>query len=147
MTVRISRPLLQQIRAYCADDPAQERCGLLLGHDPACVSAWLPAANVASDPAKRFEIDPASLIAAHKSARADGPALLGCFHSHPNGSVEPSPCDASMARDDGQLWLIMAGGTYALWRAGAQGLHDRFTPVPLKEVDEVPLASAGTCRQ
>lgn len=147
MTVRISRPLLQQILAYCADAPEQERCGLLLGDDPACIAAWLPAANVASDPTKRFEIDPASLISAHKAARTGGMALLGCFHSHPTGSVEPSPCDADLARDDGQLWLICAGQTHALWRAGAQGLHGRFTAERLEEVDEVALASPGTCRQ
>lgn len=113
---------------HAAGSPAREVCGLLLGR-PGHVTDWRAAANVADDPARRFEIDPVALIGAHKVARAGGPAIVGCYHSHPNGSTEPSPCDAAMALVDAGLWLILAPPRFALWRAGARGLHGRFAQV------------------
>lgn len=131
MEIRISRPLLATILARIAASPAEEVCGLLLGSVDAAggatVSAAPAAANVADERARRFELDPAALIAAHRAARAGGPAVLGHYHSHPSGDVSPSPRDAAMALDEGALWLIGApDGGHALWRAGRGGLHGRF---------------------
>lgn len=126
MVFRISSALLAQIIYQAAKSSHAEICGLLLGEGNE-VREIRPAANVAPDPASRFEIDPATLIAAHRVARNGGMAVLGHYHSHPNGAIEPSPCDADMAPPDGALWLICApDGRYALWRAGDAGLHGRF---------------------
>ena len=99
-----------------------EACGLLLGHDDTVASA-LPTANIAPAPERHFEIDPAALIAAHRTARAGGPAVLGYFHSHPTGSARPSPTDASSAAHDGRVWAIVAGDTVALWRDTLSGFE------------------------
>lgn len=124
--------MLEQILAQAAAAPEMEVCGLLLGREGRIAEAR-PAANVADDPARRFELDPAALIAAHRSARAGGAQILGHYHSHPGGNTEPSDCDAAMADVDGALWLICApGGDYALWRAGTGGLHGRFTQCGLE---------------
>tara|TARA_R110000782_G_scaffold268047_1_gene364017 strand:- start:23680 stop:24093 length:414 start_codon:yes stop_codon:yes gene_type:complete len=132
MVFRISRALLAQIIYQAAKSSHAEICGLLLGAGDE-VREIRPAANVALDPASRFEIDPATLIAAHRAARNGGMAVLGHYHSHPNGVIEPSPCDADMALPDGALWLICApDGRYALWRAGDTGLHGRFTRCALE---------------
>lgn len=96
--------------------PDREICGLLLG-EGLCVTAILPAANVAATPAIRFEIDPAILFAAHKAARAGGPAIIGCYHSHPDGRAEPSPRDAEAAAP-GSVWVIVADGQITAWQAG-----------------------------
>lgn len=86
-----------------------------------------PCRNVAADPARRFEIDPAALLAAHRAARAGGPAILGCYHSHPSGVAEPSACDAAAAEPNGWLWLIVAGDQVRGFRAVGTGmLHGRF---------------------
>ncbi len=131
MTVHISRALLARIKAHAAASPNAEICGLLLGGEGR-ISEARPAANVADDPAQRFELDPAVLFAAHREARAGGLAVLGHYHSHPGGNAVPSACDAEMAQEGGMLWLICApGGACALWRAGTGGLHDRFVPVNL----------------
>lgn len=131
MVVNISRDVLEQIVAQAAAAPDAEICGLLLGRDGS-ISEARPADNVADDPACRFELDPAVLLAAHRAARAGGAQILGHYHSHPGGDTQPSVCDAAMARADGALWLICApGGDHRLWRAGERGLHGRFAPVDL----------------
>lgn len=129
MTTRISRGVLDRILALAGAETT-EICGLLLGEGD-YVSAILPAGNVAQDPAAHFEIDPAQLIAAHKAVRAGGPAILGHYHSHPGGRPEPSVTDAACAAADGALWLIAGRERdVRLWRAGASGLHGRFSEVP-----------------
>jgi desampylase len=130
MSVNISRAMLAQIVDWAARSPEKEVCGLLFG-DEVHISGWSVARNVADDPARRFEIDPAALIAAHRAARAGGPAIVGYVHSHPSGSVMPSACDAEMALGDGAIWLIVAPPDYALWQAGSSGLHGRFARVEL----------------
>jgi len=109
---------------------ALECCGLLVGRGGRIKRA-VPAANVHSDPARHFEIDPAALIAAHRDARAGGAAVLGYYHSHPTGRAEPSPTDQAMASGDGRIWAIIAGGTVTLWRDAPAG----FEPLPTRVAD------------
>jgi desampylase len=110
-----------------------EICGLLLGHGERVVTA-LACRNVAAAPATRFELDPAALLAAHRAARAGGPAVLGHYHSHPSGAARPSPRDAADAAPDGSLWLIVAGDAVTAWRAVHEGaLHGRFDPVAMRD--------------
>lgn len=103
------------VLANVAAKPAQEVCGLLLG-DESRIDEARPAGNVAPDPARHFELDPATLFAAIRAERGGGARLVGHYHSHPNGSVEPSIHDAAAACRPGWLWLIVAGGEAALWR-------------------------------
>ena len=117
MKVEISSMLLEQIM-----DPAavtqEEICGLLLGEDGR-IDAIRPAANVAADRRRHFELDPAILLAAHKEARQGGRRLMGHYHSHPSGIPVPSATDAACATPDGSLWLIVAGTQARLWIATA----------------------------
>lgn len=115
MKRRISSILLAEIVSRAASK-ASEICGLLLGEGER-ITAHLPAANVAADPARHFELDPAVLIAAHRAQRAGGPRIIGHYHSHPGGSAVPSATDAACARPDGSLWLIVGGGVARLWSA------------------------------
>lgn len=89
-----------------------ECCGLLEGEregDIFHVHALHLARNLAAR-SDRFEIDPAGHIAAQKTARANGRAIIGCYHSHPDGAAEPSQTDAAGAAQDDFLWIIVAGG-------------------------------------
>jgi desampylase len=127
----ISQRIIDQMIAVADASPNLEVCGMLFG-TPDCVEGVQSALNVADNPAERFEIDPAALIAAHRKARAGGAALAGCYHSHPNGLREPSACDAEMALEAGWVWLIVAGGEVTAWRAVEGGaLHGRFDPLPI----------------
>jgi len=117
MQVTISRADLEQIVTAAAASE-EEICGLLLG-EGTDIMAVRSVSNVAVDRARHFEIDPAALIAAHRAAREGGLRVLGHYHSHPSGVAVPSATDAACALPDGSLWLIVAEGVAALWRAEA----------------------------
>lgn len=134
MNLQISSSLQQNLRDLAAATPAVEICGLLVGRG-ARVLRLVPARNVAADPARSFEIDPATLLATHREARGDGHQVIGHWHSHPNGQPEPSARDAARATDNGQIWLILAAGGMTAWRARSSGAGPaRFEPVPV-EID------------
>ena len=115
MDLRISRTQREQLLAWADDAKPEECCGLLLGCGNV-VEQIVLTANTASDKFMEFEIDPLALITAEKAARTGGPSILGYFHSHPNGAVAPSPCDARMAAVDGRRWIIIAGDNITCWR-------------------------------
>jgi desampylase len=129
MAVCITASALAAIHQAARHSHPHEACGLLLGRGD-LIEAAQPTANVAPDPARHFEIDPAALIAAHRAARAGGPALLGYFHSHPTGIAAPSPTDRAMAARDGRIWAIAANGTITLWRDSRSG----FEPLSYDDV-------------
>lgn len=134
MKFLITSGVKEQLLVAAASAAPEECCGLLLGSDDRIESA-VPAANVAADKTRSFEIDPAVLLRTHREARGAGMKVVGHYHSHPNGVAEPSKRDAARAVEDGQLWVIVAGGTLSGWRAGAatpDALHNRFHPVTLE---------------
>ncbi len=88
-------------------------CGLLFG-DASRIADAERTVKVADDPGRTFEIEPAALFMAIRLERAGGPRLIGHYHSHPNGSAEPSPRDLA-ASEPGRLWLIIGGGQARLW--------------------------------
>ena len=89
----------------------RECCGLLSGvldADLMRIMALHPARNLSDDP-HRFQIDPADHVSAQKTARGNGHAIIGCYHSHPAGRAQPSASDLAGAGEDGFLWLIASG--------------------------------------
>jgi proteasome lid subunit RPN8/RPN11 len=149
MILRLSRTLAQAIQSETQSADRHECCGLLLGDRAVLrIDAILPAANVAADPLHRFEIDPATLLAAHKAARAGGPQIVGHYHSHPGGEPVPSATDAAMAQGDDEIWLVVgAEGAMRAWRASRQGaLHSRFDPLEIFLSAESGLAPSGAAR-
>ena len=120
MKTRISRTVLDAIRNHAAAEPDREVCGLLFGSE-ARIDGVMAAENVADDPTRHFEIDPAALFAAIRAERAGGPKIAGYYHSHPGGKATPSRTDRASAAPDGKLWLIVANDAVTGWRAGPEG--------------------------
>lgn len=134
MTLRISSDVIDRIIAEAARFHDREVCGLLFG-SAGLVSGMQSCRNVARDPAATFEIDPQQLVDAHRAARAGGPAVIGCYHSHPSGVAVPSMTDAALAAADQSIWLIAAGRGIGAWRAVERGrIHDRFDSVTFEPV-------------
>jgi proteasome lid subunit RPN8/RPN11 len=123
MTLEISSALLARLLAEAQATPGLEVCGLLFGNS-ARIAAAEPCANVAPNPARAFEIDPAALFAAHRRARAGGAAPIGHYHSHPTGRAEPSATDVASAMGDGAVWLILAGQDARAWRTVERGAFE-----------------------
>jgi len=113
----ISRSLVEALLARAKASPGREVCGLLLG-GPGRITAAVPVANIAADPAREFELDPAAHFAAIRAARAGGPAVIGHYHSHPSGLDRPSARDAEAAFDPSLLWMIVTTAKLSLWRVG-----------------------------
>jgi proteasome lid subunit RPN8/RPN11 len=132
MSLRISSGQRQFLLDQAASGGDLEVCGLLVGRDNV-LEQLVPARNVAANPARSFEIDPATLLAVHRDARRTGQRVIGHWHSHPNGRAEPSGRDAARATENGQIWLIIAGGDLSAWRAQSCGAGPAsFTSVPLE---------------
>ena len=68
MALEVTSDIIATLVAEAARAAPAECCGLLLGRDGR-ISEARPAANVADNPLRRFEIDPAALFAAHREAR------------------------------------------------------------------------------
>ena len=94
------------------------------------------ADNVAADRARNFEVDPRVLLRLHRQLRGGPTALVGVWHSHPDGGVRPSATDLSRAWEPALMWVItpVAGGradAAAAWRLRGEGEGARFAPEPL----------------
>ena len=130
MTIEVTSGTIATLREEAAKAAPLECCGLLLGRDGTVLEARA-AANVAPDPSRHFEIDPAALFAAHRAAREGGPQLLGYYHSHPSGHPVPSATDCEHTSGDDRVWAIIAGGDVAFWRDEPGG----FAAVEVDKVD------------
>jgi proteasome lid subunit RPN8/RPN11 len=127
--IAIAGPARAAMLAGAAAAHPNEACGLLFGEARLVAEASV-APNVADAPSHQFEIDPAHLFEAHRRARAGGPAIIGCWHSHPDGNLRPSARDAAGVTDRNWLWLIVAGGTVAIWRPDGTGFRRLAEPAP-----------------
>ncbi|HKU54453.1 MAG TPA: M67 family metallopeptidase [Rhizomicrobium sp.] len=135
--VALPQALRDQILRAAQDAYPRECCGLVEG---ACeaqtyrITALHPARNLAGA-ADRFEIDPRDQFTAYKAARARGSAIVGCYHSHPNGRAAPSAADQAGAGEEDFLWLIAASGEINAF-VYAQG---GFLPAQLAGRGQPPL--------
>lgn len=130
MIVEVTREVRERILAEAAAAYPRECCGVLLG-EGATVRAVTAARNVHPAPEKHFEIDPRTLIHAHRAARSGGPQVMGYYHSHPRGPAEPSATDRATAAHDGRIWAIVGEGEVRFWRDDEAG----FEPLSLRVID------------
>lgn len=113
-----------------------EACGLLFGSrsgNLVLVEAASVAANIAADPRCRFEVEPRHLIDSQRSARNGGPAVVGVWHSHPEGPLRPSAADRAGVTDPSWIWIIVSPQGLAAFLPDASAA-DGFRPL----LDAVP---------
>jgi len=106
----LSAVLHRQLIAEARAALPRECCGLIEGMrdgDTIEVLALHPTRNLA-ETADAFEIDPAEHIRLLRELRRTGHEIVGCYHSHPNGSAVPSPRDRRGAAEAGFVWVICA---------------------------------------
>ena len=120
MELHLSSNDQQQLLRWAKAAGAHECCGLLRGSGNRIAAVELTR-NVAADPTRHFELDPAALVAVHKDIRAGGLPLLGYFHSHPNGLAQPSEIDVAQAPPDNLYWLIIANLLVTAWQPVVTG--------------------------
>ena len=112
MSVRVVLPpaVRRAIVAHTRDAQPAECCGLLLGRG-ARVAHAIRMANRAAPP-HRYRIDDRAHIALRKILRDIRPPLtiVGVYHSHPRGSLEPSATDRAEAHYPD--WVHVIAGTH-----------------------------------
>ena len=122
--VRLTHEQLQAIERAAEAAYPEEACGLLVGRSlPGAgyrVSTVEAGVNVAEPPrTRRFEVDPKLRLRLERELRESPNSVIGVYHSHPDGSAEPSETDISMIFEPAMVWLItavadgMAGATMA----------------------------------
>lgn len=108
MIVQLSAGHRAQLEREARAAFPRECCGLVEGRrdgDRLEISALHACRNVArGDDA--FEIDPAEHFRLMRTLRGTNRAIIGCYHSHPNGTPEPSARDLAASGEEGFLWLI-----------------------------------------
>jgi proteasome lid subunit RPN8/RPN11 len=108
-TLFMAAGLLAAISDAATRAHPDECCGLIEG--ARIEGAWRATAvhetrNLADNPARSFLIDPEAQFRLLRALRGTDRAIIGCFHSHPNGPAEPSARDLAEAVEDGFVWLI-----------------------------------------
>jgi proteasome lid subunit RPN8/RPN11 len=91
---------LAAIREHAQAAYPEECCGLLLGAAARReeVTAVVPVENRYAEPGRGFELTPNAVACALAQERRGGQAVVGVYHSHPDGAALPS------RRDEREAW-------------------------------------------
>lgn len=92
--------VLDEIRAHGREAYPEECCGALLGRkgEPARVVRVERIENARGEErARRYEVSPQDYLRVERLALAEGLALLGFYHSHPDHPAAPSTYDRDHA--------------------------------------------------
>ncbi len=113
----------------------KECCGLIEGtrdQDGWHVVQLHEMPNIADEPARHFLIDPQPQISLLRRLRGTDRAVIGCFHSHPQGRAEPSATDLKSAVEGEFVWLIAGGGPDDFTFAAYLFSSGSFTKLPIQ---------------
>lgn len=132
---------LRKLKDHAAACWPEEACALLVGleHQDGrrVISRVELARNIAEDPLRYFEVDPACRIRLEKELRQKDERILGLFHSHPDGVARPSDTDAQRIYEKDLSWLIAAANKDGFEEIGA------FHPATKYGFDKARLTIRG----
>lgn len=106
-TVRFPQALIEQLQELAHQAPDREICGLV-GAINTRPTRIYPVANVAENPQRHFLLDGKQQIETMRQMRDNDETLFAIYHSHPNGSPEPSQEDIEKAAYPNTLYLIIS---------------------------------------
>lgn len=109
----ISPRHLHAIHLHASMTYPEECCGILIGHhqeeasEGALVQRILSAQNACQDRrTDRYLIDPRTILAAHREARAMEMDIVGYYHSHPDQPAKPSDFDRQHAWSEVSYMIV-----------------------------------------
>jgi proteasome lid subunit RPN8/RPN11 len=148
----ISPRHLQAAELHAAATYPEECCGILIGRplDPeehgeegALVERILSAQNARNESrGNRYLIEPETVLAAHKEARAANLDVVGYYHSHPDHPAEPSEFDREHAWP-GYSYLIVSVRKGQVAESRSWRLRDDRESFDEETVDPARGASAA----
>jgi len=127
--------MIDLMMAHAADEFPNECCGLLVTGPRG--DRLVRAKNLAIQPGREFDLDPDAWLEVE-----DDETVSAVYHSHPNGTSEPSLADKSACESSGLPWHIVGypGGSHTLIdpsgfdapyleRPYVHGVHDCYSIV------------------
>ncbi|WP_181692730.1 desampylase [Natronomonas sp. LN261] len=135
MTLELPNAHRMALVEHAREGAPEEVVGVLAGShgEPSAVERTDRARNAAETPHTRYEIAPKAELVVLERIEAAGLDVVGFYHSHPRGPLEPSATDARLAAWPGYSYVIvsLADGGANLgswrWRGG------RFEREPIRE--------------
>lgn len=119
-TLELPEDLRADVLEHARDGAPEEVVGVLAGDRGESVSRVRTvhrASNAADEPRTRYEIEPQEELALLERIDADGEDVVGFYHSHPRGPLEPSEVDAERAAWPGYSYVIaVPPAKVASWR-------------------------------
>lgn len=109
--LRLDPKQLAEIQKHAVEAYPHECCGVLLGQRDAeqrVVARAVRCRNAHPNPATRYSIDPAELIAIQRSARESHFQIVGFYHSHPDHPPSVSATDLAEADWTGCSYIIVS---------------------------------------
>ncbi len=137
----------REIVQHARRDAPREACGLIAGKAN-IAQRIIPLPNAASDPEKRYLIDPSAYIKTLTALEKEGLSLVGFYHSHPKGDPIPSPTDIREAAYPDAVYVIagLRGEKPALsaWRIryGQVESVEICTGIPTETDEDITLSRA-----
>ncbi|MDO8632809.1 MAG: M67 family metallopeptidase [Phycisphaerales bacterium] len=136
MNLVIDPTLLDTLVAHAERDYPEECCGILVGVRRGLdriIHRAVPSNNITEgDRRRNYQVDWEMLLRTQRQARADQREIIGFYHSHPDGSAQPSQRDLDHAWSDcSYLILAMFAGRYvdsASWRTDDRRRTFEFEP-------------------
>ena len=110
MTLELPNSARETISDHAREGAPEEIVGMLAGHrgDTSTVERVFPAENVANTPTRRYEIAPEAELELLDRIDEAGLDVVGFYHSHPKGPLEPSAVDARLAAWPGYSYVIVS---------------------------------------
>lgn len=105
--LELPRPLINQILAHAQQNPDEEICGLISSKNNNATK-YYRIANVAENKARHFEMSGPQQIAAMKTMREQGEALMAIVHSHPEAPAIPSKLDKESNNYPDVYYLVVS---------------------------------------
>lgn len=140
MILQIDAKLTKQMVDSAEAAFPAEACGLIIGRGKGQlirVTRVVPAGNLLATTDDRFELDPAIRIAVEKELRDSGTKdrIVGHYHSHTDGTADPSATDRAMAHEPELAWLIVGvldGQAIQTLAHRMDEKRGQFRPVPIR---------------
>lgn len=140
MILQIDAALLKGMADAAEAAFPAETCGLIVGRGKGQlvrVTAVVAATNLQADTTDRFELDPAARLTLERDLREAGgkDRIVGHYHSHTDGSAEPSATDRAMAFEPELAWVIIGVVDGQAIQTLAHRLDEKrgnFRPVPIR---------------
>jgi len=140
MILQIDATLLKAMVDAAEGAFPAEACGLVIGRGKGQlirVTRVVPAANLLAETGDRFELDPAVRLQVERELRESGAKdrIVGHYHSHTDGTADPSGTDRAMAFEPELAWVIVGVLDGQAIQALAHRYDDKrkgFRPVPIR---------------